>query len=476
MDIEKAYQEIAAALSEVMTISPAGDGFTLVVKRAFHDGDGKPISGLFFMLNDLTICSAAGKPQITLTDEGTFSAAQLQGKPISSTDGGFITLDNFINLAMVDPETVPYIDMERAKRAAEEISAFYERQIEQISATPENVITIPSPRQAIISDKDYSYALTTRKNKYAYIALVEDAFFKEFSFENGKIMYDQEVLSVFKQSQKGSYTDIKDLDTPLLVQIFTTALTNATAIGDKTITVKMTPFFRKLGEDLKCGSPNDVLKKIHIFQNTVGVMPKMGTMSDVLHIIQIDRYNDTITLAVPYMMELIEILKAKNTKTKKLRSGEEIKYLNPHYNILVHSNIVAERNKPAVELVYAITNGLLQRGGTPDAGLHKKKKTVCKNEKAVTYSVTFRALLEASPLLTGRLNDYKTTADRNKALKRAFDGAYKLIEKRTDASKYFTALQMPSIIPTWSTLDDKLTITHQGINGDYRPSLSGEVS
>lgn len=31
-------------------------------------------------------------------------------------------------------------------------------------------------------------------------------------------------------------------------------------------------------------------------------------------------------------------------------------------------------------------------------------------------------------------------------------------------------------IPTWSTLDNKLTITHQGINGDYRPSLSGEVS
>lgn len=151
MDIKQAYREIMEALSDVMTLDPAGGGFMLTIKRTFHDGDKKPISGLFFMLPDMTICTISGKPKVTLTDGNILSEANYPLQPIASTTGGYITLDNFINLAMVDPETVPYIDMERAKRAAEEISKHYDRMNAATKAAEKKEVQEPCHLPALSS-------------------------------------------------------------------------------------------------------------------------------------------------------------------------------------------------------------------------------------------------------------------------------------------------------------------------------------
>ena len=87
----------------------------------------------------------------------------------------------------------------------------------------------------------------------------------------------------------------------------------------------------------------------------------------------------------------------------------------------------------------------------------------------VSYSISFRTLINDAPLLRGRIKSYKSQNDKNKALRRAFEKAYQLIKAKTDAGEYFIDLHIPEIIPTMSTLDDLLTITHHGINGDYKP-------
>ena len=49
MDIKQAYREIMEALSDVMTIEPAGNGKVLSIKKPFRDIGGFLIPGLFFV-------------------------------------------------------------------------------------------------------------------------------------------------------------------------------------------------------------------------------------------------------------------------------------------------------------------------------------------------------------------------------------------------------------------------------------------
>ena len=83
--------------------------------------------------------------------------------------------------------------------------------------------------------------------------------------------------------------------------------------------------------------------------------------------------------------------------------------------------------------------------------------------------IKYRSIHYDTSYLKRRVDAYKSTADKNKALRRAFEKAYQLIKTKTDAGEYFIDLHIPEIIPTMSTLDDLLTITHHGINGDYKP-------
>ena len=176
-----------------------------------------------------------------------------------------------------------------------------------------------------------------------------------------------------------------------------------------------------------------------------------------------------MTFAVPYIMELYELLGDKNHVEKKTRKGELIDYKQPYHNTLVHSSIAKERNKTAVELVYLITTGLLQRGYTPDIQTYRKKDAKTQYPERITYSIKFRTLINDAPLLRGRIQSYNSATDKNKALRRAFDKAYQLLKKKTDAGEWFVNLQYSNIIPTMSTLDDELTFTHDGRNGDYKP-------
>ena len=323
--------------------------------------------------------------------------------------------------------------------------------------------------QYLISDKKYQGALTTQANKNAYIALMNPDFFKRLDFENGTVMFDQETAGIVKQYSKGKYTDVQDLDFPLLTQIYTAAVKSNIRHDAFTITVSLPQFFREMGIETSKGNAPDVMAKLHSFENCVGIMPGTQTVSKLFSIIQLDMKNQTMTFAVPYIMKLSEVLAEKNHVEKKTRQGALIDYQQPYHNTLVHSSIAKERNKTAVELVYLITTGLLQRGYIPDIQTYRKKNAKTKYPERVTYSISFRSLINDAPLLRGRIQSYKETSNKNNALRRAFEKAYQLIDKKTDAAEWFIDLQGNRIVPTMATLDDELTFTHNGRNGDYKP-------
>lgn len=323
--------------------------------------------------------------------------------------------------------------------------------------------------QMVISDKQYQHALTTQQNKNAYISLMQPDFFKALDFKDGTITFDNETAGIVKQYRKGKYTDVQDLDFPLLTQIYTAAVKAYIRHDAYTITVSLPQFFREMGIDVSAGNAGDAMAKLHSFENCVGIMPGTQTISKLFSIIDLDMKRQTMTFAVPYIMRLYDILGEKNHIERKTRQGELIDYRQPHHNTLVHSTIAKERNKTAVELVYLITTGLLQRGYTPDIQTYRKKDAKTQHPERITYSIKFRTLINDAPLLRGRIQSYKSVTDKNKALRRAFEKAYQLLKKKTDAGQWFVNLQYGCVIPTMSTLDDELIFTHDGRNGDYKP-------
>lgn len=321
--------------------------------------------------------------------------------------------------------------------------------------------------QIAISDKKYKFALTTKKNKSAYIQVVKPGFFEKLNFTGGVITWDREVAGVIKNDRRGSYEDIQDIDLALLTQIYTAAVKAHKSYNGFTITVYLHKFLREMGIDPGKNNAPDIMRKLRSFENCVGIMPGTGIIAKLFSIIEINAADNTMTFAVPYIFRLIDELESKNKIERKTKDGE-YEYIAPYHNMLIYSTIANERNKTAVELVYLIIAGLHQRGKVPDANTYAKKDMQHKDPRLITYQTSFGSLVDDTSLLSGRIKAYKSTADKNKALRRAFEKAYQLIETKTDAGEYFIDLQIPKIIPTVSTLNDKLTISHHGVNGDYR--------
>lgn len=322
--------------------------------------------------------------------------------------------------------------------------------------------------QFAISDKKYKFALTTKKNKSAYIQVMKPGFFEKLNFTGGVITWDREVAGVIKNDRRGSYEDIQDIDPALLTQIYTAAFKAHKSYNGFTITVYLHKFLREMGIDPGKNNAPDIMRKLRSYENCVGIMPGTGIIAKLFSIIEINASDNTMTFAAPYIFRLIDELESKNKIERKTKEGE-YEYIAPYHNMLVFSTIANERNKTAVELVYLIIAGLHQRGKVPDAKTYAKKDMQHRDPHLVTYQTSFGSLVDDTSILSGRIKAYKSTADKNKALRRAFEKAYQLIETKTDAGEYFIDLQIPKIIPTISTLDDKLTISHKGINGDYKP-------
>ena len=323
--------------------------------------------------------------------------------------------------------------------------------------------------QYVISDKKYQHGLSTQQNKNAYIALMQPEFFKRFDFADGTLTFDKETAGIVKQYKKGKYSDIQNLDLPLLTQIYTAAVKSNIRHDAFTITVSLPKFFQEMGIEMSKGNAPDIMAKLHSFENCVGIMPETGIVAKLFTILQLDTQNQTMTFAVPYIMRLLETLEEKNHIERKTRQGELIDYTKPYNHAIVHGVIAKERNKTAIQLVYLIINGLVQRGCVPDCQTWDRKNAKTQFPERVTYSIRFSTLINNAPLLRGRIQSYQEIADKNKALRRAFEKAYQLLETKTDVKKYYINLKYNDIIPTMATLDKELTFTHEGKNGDYKP-------
>lgn len=388
------------------------------------------------------------------------------------TDGMQTTLDGKSEYILA-----PMIYGSEAVAAFEAVLAEYQqkqqekKELPAVEKTAASSLVSAGFYQSVISDKEYQHALSTQKNRNAYIALMKPEFFEQFKFENGEMTYNDEVAGIIKQNSQGKYEDLKELDLPLLWNFYTAAMNAHVRYDAYTITVSMSKFFKEAHIDTQSGNAQEVMKKLNTFKNCVGIMPGTKTIANLFSVIEIDMKKGEMTFAVPYMFRLFAILEEKNHVQKQTKQGLLYEYKHPTHNTLVHSSIASERNKTAVEIVYAITNGLLQRGFTPDSQLRQNKNAVYSEESKahVTYTISYRGILNDCPMLRMRLHSYQEQKNRNNALQRAFKKAYELLENKTDAFLFFKNLRIVNkAIPTMNTLDNDIEFIHTGRNGNYK--------
>ena len=352
---------------------------------------------------------------------------------------------------------------------------------------------------ALITDKDLKHALTPYQNSRAYIQQLDVDFFQQLEFdpENGAMSIKGNLMETITLTDVKTRSNLKELDLPLLRSLYTTIYTYADKIDTHTVTIYLPTLAKHLGINIRGDKPNDLFKKIMAFEHVIGVLDN-GSFYRLLTFANYDKQTNSITFSSPYMNKILIALTGANTVTPP--KGKP--YLNPHHSFLIHGSIASERNKPAIEIVNAIVTLLHQRGiekppktnltasmlrktvrkavhdefsGVEDSDSSEEEQTITTMRKKIS------AIIEEIPILaealkipvidtTTKLSKPRTAKSQNKILERAFSGAYILLKTKTDVYKYFKNLQIPEIIPTVSTIDQIIEISHSGINEAYKKS------
>lgn len=321
-------------------------------------------------------------------------------------------------------------------------------------------ITEMGERALSITDRNFQFALSTRKNKTAYL-IRDKKLIESLEFNDGRLSLSSNGNSSV-EVRRGDDLGEAEIDLQLLKSLFTAIYYNAESATEDTVTVYVPTLCKHLGVNITSGKAYSLFDKINAFNDCVGVFEN-GNLYALLKFIKYDKEQNLITFASPYMNKLISDIAKRNKKT--LKSGS-VKIL-PAYSYLIHSNIANERNKVAVEIVHVIVSLALQRG------TDTKKNPNCiidpTDGKVITpFHISFASILDYIPTLQQRIETSTTTGAKNAQLKRAFSKAYELLETKTDIYKNYIDLKIPHIIPTASTLNTSLNMTHKGVNPDYK--------
>lgn len=227
------------------------------------------------------------------------------------------------------------------------------------------------------------------------------------------------------------------------------------------VTIYYPDFAEKIGKKRNISRKDvvETIKNILRFQNIVGIVGNDRSILPVLLYMGEDRRRNTISIASPYMVRIIEeifrvsIKKNKNGVTVLTSNGTP--ELLPSHTFLPSMKLGKERNQKAVEIVCIIVATIEQAGSRTNTVPHISAKTI----------------IERNPLLKHSIENTKNNANKNKYLYRAFSKAWELLRTHTDIMEKYKNIKLPDpedkdfkakYIPTMSTLDMVFEFPHEG--------------
>lgn len=339
--------------------------------------------------------------------------------------------------------------------------------------------------QLQVTHKKYSGALSPKKNKYAYIVDID----RQLQF-----VWDEDGTPRITTAAEAEAVDgllkrkaipAKCADTDLLATL-AAAVKSAYHynIGDR-ITVYLPNFAKALGiridrESKEDKSHFDFWGKIKQLENIGGVLVEQGKILRAFVFLDYDQKENTLTFASPYLYSLMDILQKNPARIapKNLWKNNKPSYEIKGLSYLIDAKIISARSKVTSEVVKCIIAGLMQRGSKPDSTYSPYKQF--SNKSLVTYSVTYRDLVKSVPILKEALSESKSDK-RSQTLKRAifgnnYDGIKNTtpiietyLRTYTDAFNFWKGLEIKVEPVSMKELDNSITLTHYGQDGDFRP-------
>jgi len=353
-----------------------------------------------------------------------------------------------------------------------------------IEATPAEVLDITNLPNLLPTDERFQYAITPLRNEYAYI-LPFNYEQLEFSYdEDGEIIIDSpaQYKAVEEAKDKKHKITAAGIDQPLLRQLFAATMKAYLCNYGNSITVSLPAFAREMNIDMRFTTdketkhnPNDFFKKLKALENLNGVW-QGGSFYRVFILEGYERERNELTFSSPWLFKIIREL-LTTPAAKKTRADGSIIWGITGVSGLMKASINSARSKPTVEIIASLIQGLKIRGVDPDAKLHPKRKY--KDKEIVEYSISFKTLIDRIPLIRENL-DACTPSNKTTLLQRYFCGSngkgkkrtktilQEYIEEYTFLPQYYRDFTITFNPPTWKTINETITITHHGINGDFK--------
>lgn len=356
---------------------------------------------------------------------------------------------------------------------------------EEAHAVTSVFVTFPEKSsQLLITHPDYQYALLPYKNNKAYIVDFDKQL--KFTFDAaGDPTIDlktPEDYEAYKNTLDKENISADIADTDLLAALAAAVRSSyCSNYGDR-ITVYFPNFARALGVRIDTADSNnnhfDIWDKIKQLENIGGVLVEDKSILRAFVMLGYNKEDNTLTFASPYLYRLMDILKKNPAKVSKRIENNKPLWEIEGVSFLINNQIIKARNKITSQLIKNIIAGLYQYGTKTEAARNPGK--TYKDKNIICYKISFRSLIDRTPLLNEALRESKPTGT-TRILTRSFLGnnyiktGKSIIEEYmreyTHAFEYWKDLQIEIPTPSLKSLGDQLIISHHGINGDFKNDL-----
>lgn len=284
---------------------------------------------------------------------------------------------------------------------------------------------------SLIIDQDYESGLSLRKSGNAYLTPLFKTDGLNYNADTGKLSFEGLPASeaTLEEINRGKIVEIGEFDLPLLRLFYSIILTdfresfNANREINESFTIYLPDLAELMGKGRNISAEETIAirNKVGAFQNIYGIIrdpkyPKrIGSALPLLVSLGYDDTTNTIRFSSPYMLRLIQRLYDVTVRRSKFRldkKGEPDGFLLTEHADIINTSIIKERNKRAVEIVFAIV-------------------TMIEQSDNINVCITIQDILDRSPQLAEALKKTARTSNKNTLLKRAFLKAYELLEKQT---------------------------------------------
>ena len=337
-----------------------------------------------------------------------------------------------------------------------------------------NAVSLKGTQLALPTIPPYQTALTPIESAPLHLQPIVKDLADKLRFEESKLYFegfDASLVNLVKQYDKQPQA-VSDIDLPTLRVLYSIILddlsgmlkTSPEELEEITrtdrylahgVTIYIPDFMRLLGYEANTSKDGYAfaVAKLMSYNNILGVM--RGQYGDshypVMVFIGHNKDNNTVTFSSPYMNKLIMgIVQATIKRDSKGRAlvdkrGNVINAAG--YTRLVDSSIASEKNKRAAEIVCHVVVLIEQAGN---------------NVPHIRASTLLDRCVDLKNFV-----DSARPADANKALKRAFSAAWKMLRTKTRLQETYKNIQLPDPekdIPTKKTLDMVFEFRHEGKN------------